>query len=764
MKLSKYLCTWALLSVLVSCTKEDNEMLTAVDATEDITFYAEIADSHSRTYVEDDKYLRWHAGDELSIFRGSAYNYQYRFNGEDGSNSGSFSKVVANADDFYTGNMLAANYAVYPYNRTTTIDEDGAITLSLPATQNYLENSFGKGANTMIAVTQNLDDHFLSFKNICGFLKLKLYGDNITVKSVLVTGNNGEKIAGKATVTVPYAEKPTITMEASATTSVSVDCGDGILLSNSASEPTIFWIALPPTNFSKGITIKITDIEGKSFVKSTSNTVQITANTPQPMAALNVLPTYNTLYSFSFLQADNTSLIADVNMPIVENTLSLCTPLVFNRSNLIATFMTNGDTVTVDGVAQTSGQTANDFTQPVTYTITTGTKTTEYVVSLTNTGLPVVVVNTPNNAIIPPKTEDWLADTEMKIYNADGSINFDGVTNIRGRGNSTWTYPKKPYAIKLESKTSILGMPKHKRWVLLANWMDRTLLRNHIAFEISKASGLDWTPRGEFVEVILNGKHQGNYYLCEQIKIDENRVNINKMEDSDIEGDAITGGYLMELDTYFDEVHKFKSSIKQLPYMFKEPDEDALNEQQKNYMINYVNTLEEVLYDDAKFATRDYADYLDVDSFIDWWFVQELAGNAESSHPKSVYMHKDTAGKLKAGPVWDFDWGTFVRSGFEVKSALYYERLFSDPVFVARVKELWTLRYHGFLSVANVIAEKAVELENSAMLNTALWPLLNQVVNGDEQMSYKDAVNRMQTRYTTKFYWLDWQIKIMDVH
>ena len=763
MKLNKYLYAWALLSIFVGCTKEDSELFTAIDATEDITFYAEIADSHSRTYVEDDKYLRWHAGDELSIFRGSAYNYQYRFNGEDGSNSGSFSKVVANADDFYTGNLLDANYAVYPYNGATTIDENGTITLSLPATQSYLENSFGKGANTMIAVTQNIDDHFLSFKNICGFLKLKLYGDNITVKSVMVTGNNGERIAGKATVTVPYAEKPTITMQASATTSVSVDCGDGILLSKSASEPTIFWIALPPTNFSKGITIKITDIEGKSFVKSTSNTVQITANTPQPMAALNVLPTYNTLYSFSFLQADNTSLIADVNMPIVENNLTLCTPLVFNRSNLIATFMTNGDTVTVDGVAQTSGQTANDFTQPVTYTITTGTKTTEYVVSLTNTGLPVVVVNTPNNATIPPKTEDWLADTEMKIYKADGSVNFDGVTNIRGRGNSTWTFPKKPYAIKLENKASILGMPKHKRWVLLANWMDRTMLRNHIAFEISKATGLDWTPRGEFVEVILNGKHVGNYYLCEQIKIDENRVNINEMEDTDIEGDAITGGYLMELDVNFDEVNKFKSAIKQLPYMFKEPDEDALNEQQKNYMMNYINTLEEMMYDDTKFAARDYADYLDIDSFIDWWFVHELAGNGEPNHPKSTYMHKDKLGKLKAGPVWDFDWGTFVGSSYyHTKSAVYYGRLFSDPTFVTRVKELWSLRKSGFDSIINTIATKASELENSAVLNIALWPLTNQTVNGDEQMSYEDAVNRMKSAYTNKLNWLDSRIQNME--
>lgn len=585
----------------------------------------------------------------------------------------------------------------------------------------------------------------------------------MTIKSITVTGNNNEKIAGKATVSMPYGGIPVVTMDgANATTSIILDCADGVTISESAAEPTVFWIVMPATNFTKGISIKVTDVEGKSFVKSTSNPVQITSNTPQPMAALHVRPTYNTFYSFAFLQANNTQVISDIHMPIEGNQLTLCTPFVLDRKQLIATFQTNGDLVSVGGVAQVSGQTVNDFSSPVTYTVTTGTQTKEYVVSISNTGLPVVVVNTPDNAVIPPKTADWLGNTEMKIYKADGSIDFDGVTNIRGRGNSTWSYPKKPYALKLESKASILGMPKHKRWVLLANWMDRTMLRNHVSFQISAATGLDWTPRGDFVEVILNGKHAGNYYLCEHIKIDENRVNINEMEDTDTEGDAITGGYLMELDTYFDEVNKFKSSIRQLPYMFKEPDEDGLNEQQKTYMTNYINTLETVMYDDEKFAAREYAEYLDIDSFIDWWFVHELAGNGEPNHPKSTYMHKDKLGKLKAGPVWDFDWGTFISSSsYRVKSAVYYSRLFSDPTFVSRVKELWKLRKSNFDAISSMISAKAAVLKTSAELNIELWPLTNQHVNGDEQLSYEDAVTRMKTAYENKLSWLHAQIQNM---
>ena len=143
--------------------------------------------------------------------------------------------------------------------------------------------------------------------------------------------------------------------------------------------------------------------------------------------------------------------------------------------------------------------------------------------------LPIIVITTPNNTEINSK-ETWVSNTQIKIVNTDGSLDYFGENdNIRGRGNTTWEYPKKPYAIKLDKKSAILGMPKHKRWVLLANWMDRTLLRNHVAFEISRRIGLDYTPRGTFVEVILNDKKLGNYYLCEQIKIDENRLNINRI-------------------------------------------------------------------------------------------------------------------------------------------------------------------------------------------------------------------------------------------
>ncbi len=744
----------------VSCSTmtefEDNTVLEGITPPDTLHASFDQSESDTRTYLEQDKYLRWTKGDEISFFP-VTYNLRYRFDGETGDNNGSFTKIT---NKLVTGNALNNNYAVYPYKESTSMSDEGIISFELPAEQSYAPNSFGVGTNTMVATTRDSEDNILRFKNVCGFLKLQLYGVDVIVTSIEIKGNNNEKIAGASTITAAYGNSPIVEVQETAATSITLNCSDGVTLNNDASNPTNFWFVIPETTFEKGFTITVTDTQGATFIKSTSKPLSIERNTIQPMSALQVTPTFNTLYSIEFLKQDNpNTVVTDVIINPESENIVLCTPFISNCTKLIARFKTNGKRVTINNIEQISGTTVNDFSSPIVYTLQTDDKVKEYKITLSNTGLPIVMINTPNNATIPPKTADWLPDAEMKIYDIDGLIDFEGTTNIRGRGNSTWNYPKKPYALKLESKSKILGMPKHKRWVLLANWMDRTMIRNHIAFKTATLTGLEWTPRGEFVEVILNGKHIGNYYLCEHIKIDENRVNINEMEDTDTEGDAITGGYLMELDTYYDEVNKFKSTIKELPYMFSEPDEEALNVQQMTYMTNYINTLEESLYNDESFATRQYADLLDMDSFIDWWFVHELTGNWEPNAPKSCYMHKDKSDKLKAGPVWDFDYGTYCAGkAFIIQSAIYYDRLFQDPVFKARAKERWIALKDKFSTIPNFISSEAEKLTRSANLNIALWPLDGRTINQDESLSYQEATNKMKTWYQERVNWMDIQI------
>ena len=470
---------------------------------------------------------------------------------------------------------------------------------------------------------------------------------------------------------------------------------------------------------------------------------------------INIVFSGTKLFSFSFLKAHNEgALMQDFQFDVKSNQLTVASPFI-SKPQLVASFETNAHKVLVNGVEQESGKSVNDFSAPVTYQLESATgEKASFVVNVSYSGLPVMIIETPNNATIPSKWEDWMKDATITILNPDGTESYSGTTSIRGRGNTTWGYPKKPYNLKLDEKAEILGMPKHKRWSLLANWMDRTLLRNKVAFEMAHATDMAWNPHGEFVEVILNGKHEGNYLLCEHIKVDKNRVNIHELEEEDVDG-----GYIMELDVYYDETYKFKSAVRDLPYMFKDPDE--VNEQQFAYMQNFINEMEASLYDDGKFAQRDYLNYMDIDSYIDWWFVHELARNWEPNHPKSTYMYKDKGGKLHAGPVWDFDWETFTPNNwFVVKDALYYQRLFQDAAFVERVKERWTILKPKFEQIDAFIESEAERIAPSEKMNHTMWPI-NQTVNRDESMTFVDAVSRMKKAYNDKLSWLDAEINKM---
>ncbi len=241
--------------------------------------------AESRTYIEDGKYLRWNKDDQISFFYKSTLNLQYQFDGNTGDNAGTFSplnQVVG------TGNDLSRNYAVYPYASTAKISEGGIITTTLPSVQSYAENSFGLGANTMVAATQSADDTFLKFKNVGGYLKLQLYGDDVTIKSITLTGNANEKLAGEAVITPAYDQAPTISMTNNATNSITLDCGEGIEIGTTAETATAFWVVVPPTTFVNGFTITIADTNNNEMTKSTSNEIVTTRNEIKPMTAFEV--------------------------------------------------------------------------------------------------------------------------------------------------------------------------------------------------------------------------------------------------------------------------------------------------------------------------------------------------------------------------------------------------------------------------------------------------------------------------------------------
>ena len=278
----------SLLFTMVGCVEGLQESGVTETSSEQLpNLTAGFAEWETRTYVESGKYLRWHEDDRLTAFFCNTRNRQYKFDGATGDNSGSFSYV--SSGNLETGNALDCIYAVYPYDETATITDDGQISLTLPAVQTYAENSFGRGANTMLAVTENVEDTFLGFKNVCGYLKLKLYNaEGATIKSIEVKGNGEEKIAGAATATIAFAEVPQLTMADDATATITIDCGDGVALGTTAETATEFWVVIPETTFEGGITITVTDTEGGIFEKSTTKEVAVERNAIQPMAALGV--------------------------------------------------------------------------------------------------------------------------------------------------------------------------------------------------------------------------------------------------------------------------------------------------------------------------------------------------------------------------------------------------------------------------------------------------------------------------------------------
>ena len=432
-------------------------------------------------------------------------------------------------------------------------------------------------------------------------------------------------------------------------------------------------------------------------------------------------------------------------------------------TRLATKFETSPSDVSVEIEGGSGSLSAVNYSNPVTFVLTSNDgRVKRAVVVVHYSNLPVVYITTPNPII---SKDEWTKKCSIQIWNADSNNDIYENVQIKGRGNSTWQYEKKPYAIKLDSKAKMLGMPKHKRWVLLANYLDNTAMRNDVSFKIAQSmSGMAWNPHGYHIDLVMNGEFLGSYYLCEQIKVDANRVNITEITPEDTDEYSKTGGFIFELDSYYDEMFKFRTKYFRnyyspfynpnaatgLPVQFKDPDED-IADAQFNYAVDYFNTIEEIIIGSNPYR-RDVFDYIDMDSFIDWWLVQELAGNVEPMHPKSSYMYKDRGTKLFAGPVWDFDYDTYVYTGREVKSReglidkdfMWYHYLLQDSRFKARVKERWAMHKPLIQQIADqYIPAKTTEIAESVANNKKRWPGSGNFGNSDIKGALQFRINSM---------------------
>ncbi|UDY37798.1 CotH kinase family protein [Dermatobacter hominis] len=371
------------------------------------------------------------------------------------------------------------------------------------------------------------------------------------------------------------------------------------------------------------------------------------------------------------------------------------------------------------------------------------------------TTLPVVRIETAGRAPVL-STEDYVAGTLSLDPGTTGFPAVTGAAEVRVRGNSTALPDKKPYKVKLQTKASLLGMPTEKDWVLLANWFDRSNLRTHTAFELGRSTGLAWTPRDRFVEVVVNGDYRGVYLLTEQVEVSAQRVGITEMDEADVSGEALTGGYLLEVDQRLEQNQEpgFRSAAG-VPIVVKDPDPAA--PEQLDHVRSLVADLEQRLYSPG-FADRTtgYRAVLDTPSLVDWYLVEEVMRNQEAWF-SSTFMTKDRGGLLEMGPLWDFDLSsgspTSVEQGTQGWKARianpWSARLFEDPTLVAEVEARWAQMEPAFRQVAAGISATGAALAPATASDRARW--------GDSTSPTADSPAFLRSWLEQRIDWLDAQ-------
>ena len=286
--MKKILILTAVVSILFACSKVNTPGYQNM-AKEHYSFFYATAETtpnpETKVYLDDDLKLLWNENDSISIFNMNTYNNLFLFEGSDGDNAGGFMEIPAQG--FIAGNLLDHIFAIYPYKPDTKINNsEDKITYTLPSVQVYREHSFGVNSNLMVAAT---DNNFLAFKNACGYLKFRFYGDNTPISSITIQGNNGEKIAGKAYITPAINGVPTTIMDEDySVDTLSILCDNPVTIGNSAENSTEFCFVIPPVTFTNGFTIIIKDNMGGSFVKSTTKSLTISRNTMESMSPIKV--------------------------------------------------------------------------------------------------------------------------------------------------------------------------------------------------------------------------------------------------------------------------------------------------------------------------------------------------------------------------------------------------------------------------------------------------------------------------------------------
>jgi hypothetical protein len=375
--------------------------------------------------------------------------------------------------------------------------------------------------------------------------------------------------------------------------------------------------------------------------------------------------------------------------------------------------------------------------------------------------LTIIEINTVNKDAITSKNYYLKASIKIHDYLNNKFVELKDSTEIKGRGNSTWELPKKPYRLKSFKSISIGGMPSSKHWALLANFEDKSASRTKLASDLANYLGVSYAPRSIPVELVLNGEHVGAYELIEVIKIDPKRIDITTVNTKN----GITyGGVIFELNRRQDEAYNFISN-EGIPISIKEPDDlnaktDEIALKHFNYLVDILNTAEGALYShDFADTSKGYAKYFNINAAITWYLTEEILKNYDIGD-YSVFKYIDTKNKNKItyGPIWDFDLSAGVRegpNGFKAKiENAWMRRFFEDPKFEQLVKNKWSSSRSGLLTnMISSINQNARKLKASQAVNAAIW---EGFLRPDDK-SFDDDINYLKAWLYERVQWLDAQ-------
>jgi len=411
--------------------------------------------------------------------------------------------------------------------------------------------------------------------------------------------------------------------------------------------------------------------------------------------------------------------------------------------------------------------------------------------------LPLFTVNTSGTAIV----DEPKIDAELTIIEAD-IVSFTSKIGIEFRGASSQFFPKKSYGLETRDANnedldvSILNMPEEEDWILYAPYSDKSLVRNILIYDLSRDMNR-YASRSQFVELNVNGTFQGLYVFMEKLKRDSNRIAINKLKDDENTGEDLTGGYILKIDKTagnnlgegYNDLNSFTSVYappnatigQEINFLYEEPDAEDITIEQKNYIANYMAEFEDALAsDDFMDPVLGYAAYIDVDSFIDFFILNEVSNNVDGFR-LSTFMYKDKKDKLKLGPIWDFNLAfgnADYCSGGETNVWAYkfnercpedfwqipfwWNRLLQDPGFVLQLKDRWDVLRGGILASGSIEGkvDSYVSTLNTAgaidanfgtwnILGTYVWP--NNFVGN----SHDEEINYLKNWINERLNWLD---------